>query len=45
MHKHLTKMGEVTFEKIFNQKLGKRFRMQIELGPFVISSRAAADRD
>ena len=23
MHKHLMKMGEVTFDKIFNQKLGK----------------------
>ena len=23
MHKHLEKMGEVTFDKIFNQKLGK----------------------
>ena len=23
MHKHLTKVGEVTFDKIFNQKLGK----------------------
>ncbi len=22
MHKHLEKMGEVTFDKIFNQKLG-----------------------
>lgn len=24
MHKHLEKMGEVTFDKIFNQKLGKQ---------------------
>lgn len=23
MHKHLEKMGEVTFDKIFNQKLGE----------------------
>lgn len=23
MHKHLTKMGEVTFDKIFGQKLGE----------------------
>lgn len=23
MHKHLTKVGEVTFDKIFNQKLGE----------------------
>jgi hypothetical protein len=23
MHKHLEKMGEVTFDKIFHQKLGK----------------------
>ena len=23
MHKHLEKMGEVNFDKIFNQKLGK----------------------
>lgn len=23
MHKHLMKMGEVTFDKIFNQKLGE----------------------
>jgi len=25
MQKHLEKMGEVTFEKIFNQKLGSSF--------------------
>ena len=25
MHKHLEKMGEVTFDKIFGQKLGECF--------------------
>ena len=25
MHKHLEKMGEITFDKIFNQKLGELF--------------------
>ena len=32
MQKHLEKMGEVTFEKIFNQKLGRR-DLQCESNP------------
>ena len=45
MHKHLDKMGEVTFDKIFNQKLGKSITIvQSRRGRLSISGNGASNQ-